>query len=132
VPAFIVYQIENGHLNPSSYTRQLVKLAKVLSIPFSTLRAPCQLTAEQMAALEAASKAPRAHGHKRRSNPSSSPAPEPQPQLPALRTAKHQVQKLGIALTYEGQIIGAAQLNLDTKALTPLIRRLLREALSDE
>jgi len=53
------------------------------------------------------------------------------PHIEPQRTGKGQVQKLGIALTYDGQIIGAASVNLDMKALSPLIKRMMREALED-
>lgn len=135
VPAFVVYQIENGHLNPRLHARSLAKLAKALDVPIKVVMAPCRLTAEQMVELEAASKASRRPRKAMLALPAPPPAPEPAADpvsLPVHRTAKGQVQKLGIALTYEGNIIGAASVSLDAKALAPLLKRLLRETLGDD
>jgi DNA-binding XRE family transcriptional regulator len=133
VPAFVVYQIETGHLNPRIHARNLAKLAKALDVPVRAVMAPCQLTAEQMAELESVSKAPRVGKRQPKSKKLLAlPAPVPAAVPVEHRTGRGQVQKLGIALTYDGNIIGGASLNLDAKALTPLIKRLLRAALDDD
>lgn len=117
IPVYVVYQIENGHLNPDNHRRNLAKCARAMNVlpgamyPQSVETMP-KCPGKALLAL---------------------PAPTEPPAVPLEhRTKPGQVQKIGVALTYDGQIIGGASLNLDLKALTPLLKRMLREALTDD
>lgn len=135
VRPFVVYQLENGHLNPALYKADLKALAKALGVPFARLMARSFKNEAEIAAMAKPTRKPKkallalpAPAAPQEPLPAAVPVPAPAEH----RTGRHQVQKIGIALTYDGNIIGGAQLNLDAKALTPLLKRLLREALSDD
>lgn len=115
-----IYLTENGQANPDSHRRDYAKLAKALGASLEEFYKPSALPL-------APPKEPKAA---KTNLPAVVEPPEreakPKPAKPP-RTSKDQVQRIGIALTYDGEIIGGASLALDTKAMKPLFKKLLKE-----